>query len=81
MDTPPSAPSAAPDGGIVVIIRDDGHGIDPIIVAGPGHQGLANMRGRATAIGARLTIEGAAEGGTIVRLDLPPRDDAHGSPA
>ncbi len=69
------------DGRIVVIIRDDGHGIDPIIVASPGHQGLANMRGRATAIGARLTIESGAEGGTIVRLDLPPRDDAYGSPA
>lgn len=70
-----------PDGRIVVTVRDDGHGIDPIILAGPGHQGLGNMRARATAIGAGVTIDGGADGGTVVRLDLPPRDEVHGSPA
>ena len=62
-----------PDGETAVSVRDDGRGFDPATGAALGHQGLANMRSRAAAIGATLTIDGTPGAGTIIRLILPPR--------
>jgi signal transduction histidine kinase len=50
-------------------VRDDGRGIRE--AARPGHWGLAGMRERAAAIGARLDIGPGAERGTIVALTVP----------
>ena len=64
------------DGGTVVIVRDDGRGFDPATGATLGHQGLANMRSRAEAIGATLSVDGEPGVGTTVRLVLPPSPGA-----
>jgi two-component system sensor histidine kinase UhpB len=61
----------AEDGGVVLEIRDDGRGGD--LHEGAGIRG---MRERALLIGARLTVENAVAGGTVVRLAL--RDAAEG---
>jgi signal transduction histidine kinase/ligand-binding sensor domain-containing protein len=50
-------------------VRDDGRGIGE--AARPGHWGLAGMRERAAAIGARLDIGAAPGGGTLVALAVP----------
>ncbi|KQY01355.1 hypothetical protein ASD28_07470 [Massilia sp. Root133] len=50
-------------------VRDDGRGIRA--AARPGHWGLAGMRERAAAIGARLDIGPGAERGTVVALTVP----------
>ncbi|MFC5741314.1 sensor histidine kinase [Dyella tabacisoli] len=55
-------------------VRDDGQGIDPIILEHgrkPGHWGLAGMRERATRIGATLDIWAGAGSGTEVDLRVP----------
>jgi len=56
-----------------VLIRDDGCGIDPLVLkAGrDGHWGLAGMRERADQIGARLTVWSRAGSGTEVELAVP----------
>ncbi len=53
-------------------VRDDGRGIDASRI-GAG-VGLLSMRERATALGARLHIAAAGEGGTVVELDIPLQD-------
>jgi signal transduction histidine kinase len=52
-----------------VSVRDDGRGIAE--AARPGHWGLAGMRERAAAIGARLDIGPGPRGGTVVALGVP----------
>jgi signal transduction histidine kinase len=55
-------------------VRDDGKGIDPVVLAGhapEGHYGLAGMRERAELIGGRLTIWSEAGDGTEVELRIP----------
>lgn len=56
-----------------IVVRDDGRGIDPEILAAgrAGHWGLCGMRERATRIGARFRIRSAASGGTEVDLCVP----------
>ena len=54
--------------GIVLRVRDDGRGVEGRDGSGGGVRG---MRERAAMIGARLTIEQIAEGGTEVRLEVP----------
>jgi two-component system, NarL family, sensor histidine kinase DevS len=46
----------ASDGGLRLVIEDNGHGFDPTDAAALGHQGLANMRSRAATIGATMEI-------------------------
>ena len=58
-------------------VRDDGRGIRE--AARPGHWGLAGMRERAAAIGARLDIGPGAGGGTVVALAVP-ADQAYERP-
>lgn len=53
--------------GLVVVVRDDGRGIDP---GGSGRQsGLAHMRTRARLISAELSV--VPDGGTLVEIALP----------
>jgi signal transduction histidine kinase len=57
-------------------VEDNGAGFDPDQRFGTGHFGLANLRGRATAVGGTLTIDSEAGKGTriIVRLPLAPAE-------
>jgi signal transduction histidine kinase len=55
-------------------IIDDGHGIDPQILAAggkKGHWGMLGMRERSRKIGAQLTIISPPQGGTEVKLRIP----------
>jgi signal transduction histidine kinase/ligand-binding sensor domain-containing protein len=59
---------------LVVIVRDDGVGIDDqdVVTSGrEGHWGLAGMRERAAGIGARLTVLSRAGAGTEIELSIP----------
>ena len=53
-------------------LRDDGTGMSAELAAHgrPGHLGLASMRERAQALGARLVIESAPGKGTVVRVRM-----------
>ncbi|MER6690824.1 sensor histidine kinase [Streptomyces minutiscleroticus] len=68
----------ADEGVLRVAVRDDGTGPppglplhDPRLLAGSGHFGLLGMAERAAALGARLDLRRAADGGTEVALALP----------
>jgi signal transduction histidine kinase len=52
-------------------IEDNGSGFDPGQRFGTGHFGLANLRGRAAAVGGTLTIESQAGKGTRIIVRLP----------
>jgi signal transduction histidine kinase len=54
-------------------ITDDGRGFDSDQAADRGHHGLANMRKRAEALGARYEVGRAAGGGTRIILSLRTR--------
>jgi signal transduction histidine kinase len=56
-------------GTVVVTIRDDGHGFDP--VSSPGGFGLAGMRERAELLGGALEIRSAPGQDTIVKATFP----------
>jgi PAS domain S-box-containing protein len=55
---------------VVVEVTDDGRGMEPRMTS-PAGMGLRTMRDRATAIGARLTVTAAGQGGTVVRCQCP----------
>ena len=58
----------------LLVVRDDGKGIDPKILkehGRAGHWGLPGMYERAEGIGARLDIWSEAGAGTEVRLTVP----------
>jgi ligand-binding sensor domain-containing protein len=59
--------------GVRLRIRDDGRGIDQMIVDSgrPGHWGLRGMRERAKAIGGELNIRSHPDAGTEVELVIP----------
>ncbi|HEX9044273.1 MAG TPA: GAF domain-containing sensor histidine kinase [Candidatus Limnocylindrales bacterium] len=63
------------DGELRLAIADNGRGFPVDAVRGPGHQGLANMRGRAAGMGGRLEVESTPGDGTRIILLVPPRDD------
>jgi signal transduction histidine kinase len=55
-------------------VRDDGKGIDPVILSAQGaegHFGLSGMRERATIMGAKLTVWSEVGAGTKVELCIP----------
>ena len=58
--------------GLRITLSDDGRGIAPAVLADgrPGHLGLAAMRERATALGARWSIASQVDKGTTVSLRL-----------
>lgn len=67
--------------GIDLRIRDDGRGIPAIRIDAPhGMLGLKGMAERAQSLGARLTIEPASQGGTLVQLFIPHRVPGRSSP-
>ncbi len=59
--------------GLRIAVRDDGCGIDPLLLQSgrEGHWGLAGMRERAKRIGAHLGVWSRAGGGTEVELSVP----------
>ena len=62
------------DDAFLLIVRDDGKGIDPKVLKDhgrAGHWGLPGMYERAEGIGARLDIWSEAAAGTEVRLTVP----------
>ncbi|QPF84577.1 hypothetical protein IC762_34100 [Bradyrhizobium genosp. L] len=62
---------AAPVGRrLVVEIRDDGHGFDPVVPT-PGHFGLIGMAEFAELVGGSCAVESAPGQGTLVRISLP----------
>lgn len=65
--------SLRPVGGRVVLeVRDDGAGFDPLAVARVSRRlGLASMRARALAVGGGLAVASAPGKGTTVRLEVP----------
>ena len=60
------------DGGVVLRVRDDGHGIRDAEAGGQG-LGLGGMRERALLVGGRLDVHRREQGGTEVRLEVPLR--------
>ena len=55
-------------------VRDDGKGIDPVVLSGQvsqGHYGLRGMRERATLVGGKLTVWSEINAGTEVELCIP----------
>jgi signal transduction histidine kinase len=60
---------------LTVRIRDDGVGIDPMVLerGKDGHFGLRGMRERAARIGGRFVIDSAPRSGTAVTLIVPGR--------
>ena len=64
----------APDNEIRLVISDNGQGFPPETGRGPGHQGLVNMRARATGIGGNLEIESEPGNGTRIIVTVPHLD-------
>jgi signal transduction histidine kinase len=54
-----------------LVLEDNGAGFDPGTVARHGHQGLANMRDRAAAMGGALSIRSRGDRGTRVVVEVP----------
>jgi signal transduction histidine kinase len=61
---------------IVLAIEDNGTGFAVEAARAPTHQGLANMRNRAHALGATIVIDSAPGAGTRIIVTLPRRDGA-----
>ena len=59
------------EGEVQLSIIDDGVGLQPDAQLGRGHNGLANMRARASAMGGRLVVEGESGGGTRIIVSVP----------
>src|SRR6185312_11067032 len=61
-------------GSVLVEIRDDGRGFDPV-APHAGHFGLESMRSRAAEVGGRLTITSNPGQGTVVMAEAPTETD------
>jgi len=64
------------EGEVSMIVSDNGVGFDPTAPRGVGHQGLVNMRGRASSIGARLQVQSEPGFGTRIIVAVPRREMA-----
>ena len=64
---------------VKLTISDNGVGFDPAAPRGAGHQGLVNMRARASSVGAELRIESGFEPGTRIIVEVPRREPAGGA--
>ena len=58
-------------GALTLLVADDGVGFDPAAPAQGSGNGLPNMRARAAALRARLTLDSAPGQGTTLRLRVP----------
>ncbi len=58
-----------PDQRLRLVVRDDGHGFDPVAVTRG--RGLDNLAARARALAAQLLIDAAPGRGTVITLTLP----------
>lgn len=63
--------AAVGDGGLRLVVRDDGVGIDAAAIDDPRSLGLIGMRERAESLGGGVTFLSDPEGGTEVRVMLP----------
>ncbi|MCK2216298.1 hypothetical protein MF672_021195 [Actinomadura sp. ATCC 31491] len=71
-----TATIAAAAGGVEVVVRDDGRGLDP---ARPPGVGFRSMRERAAEVGGTWSARSGPEGGTVVRAFLPVAPGKEGS--
>ncbi|HKO32988.1 MAG TPA: GAF domain-containing sensor histidine kinase [Candidatus Limnocylindria bacterium] len=62
---------SAANGGVRLVMADDGQGFDHTATPVAGHHGLANMRARAERLGGTLVIERGGERGTRIIVDIP----------
>jgi signal transduction histidine kinase len=62
------------EGAVKLTISDNGVGFDPTAPRGAGHQGLLNMRARASSLGGRLDVESDSGAGTRIIVDVPRRE-------
>ena len=62
---------SAADGGVRLVMADDGVGFDPSATPPAGHHGLANMRARAERLGGTMVIERGDDRGTRIIVDVP----------
>ena len=69
---------ATDDGSVKLIISDNGVGFDPRKPRGAGHQGLVNMRARASSVGGRLDVQSEPGFGTRIIVDVPRRETPAG---
>jgi signal transduction histidine kinase len=69
-----AGPTSDPPLALRLIVEDNGAGFDADAVARHGHQGVANMRERAAALGGTLTFGERDGGGTRVVIDVPARE-------
>jgi ligand-binding sensor domain-containing protein/signal transduction histidine kinase len=57
---------------VEITIADDGRGFDPVaVMKANGHYGMVGMTERTRLLGGTLSIESAAEKGTILRVKIP----------
>jgi signal transduction histidine kinase len=63
---------------VSVIISDNGVGFDPARPRGAGHQGLVNMRARASSVGGRLDVQSEPGSGTRIIVEVPRREASAG---
>jgi len=62
-------------------VSDDGRGFDAAVIPPRGHQGLANMRARAVALGGTLELHSRRPGGTRIIVRMPAGRSATGHPS
>jgi len=62
-----------------VTIHDDGRGFSGVVNNSSQHLGIEGMRQRAASLGGALRITSPQEGGTLVRMQIPNRREAHGN--
>jgi signal transduction histidine kinase len=62
-----------------LIISDNGVGFDPAKPRGVGHQGMVNMRARASSVGGRLDVQSEPGAGTRIIVEVPRRETTNGA--
>ena len=60
-------------------ISDNGVGFDPAKPRGVGHQGMVNMRARASSVGGRLDVQSEPGAGTRIIVEVPRRETTNGA--
>jgi signal transduction histidine kinase len=63
---------------VMLIISDNGVGFDSSKPRSAGHQGLVNMRARASSVGGRLEVQSEPGFGTRIIVDVPRREASNG---